>query len=93
MRKVINILFAAIMTFSLWSCSESIMDEINKNVNDPSDMVSRLLITDIMTSSAFQVAGGDFAFYATVYIEHNTGTWNQFYYADVRSSQPTASST
>src|SRR4030042_1978536 len=56
-------------------------------------MVSRLLITDIMTSSAFQVAGGDFAFYATVYIEHNTGTWNQFYYADVRSSQPTASST
>ncbi len=93
MRKVIYILFTAILTFSLWSCSESIMDEINKNVNDPSDMVSRLIITDVMTASAFQVAGGDFAFYASIYIEHNAGIWGQFYNADIRSSEPIASST
>jgi hypothetical protein len=93
MRKVLYILFAAILTASIWSCSESIMDEINRNVNDPSDMVSRLIITDAITGSAFSVAGGDFAFYASIYIEHNTGVWGQFYNADIRSSQPTSSTT
>jgi len=93
MRKVIYILVTSILTVSLWSCSESIMDDINKNVNDPSDMVSRLIITDAMTASAFSVAGGDFAFYASLYIEHNSGVWGQFYNADIRSTQPTSSTT
>jgi hypothetical protein len=69
------------------------MDEINKNVNDPSDMTSNLIITDAMTTSAFSIAGGDFAFYASIYIEHNAGTWGQFYNADIRSSQPSSSTT
>jgi hypothetical protein len=69
------------------------MDDINKNINDPSEMESRLIITDAMTASAFSLAGGDFAFYASVYIEHNSGVWGQLYNADIRSSQPTSSST
>lgn len=77
----------------LWSCSESVMDEINQDVNNPSDMVSRLIITDVMTSTAFNVAGGDFAFYASLYIEHNAGTFGQFYNADIRSTQPSSSTT
>jgi len=93
MRKRINILVTALLAFTLWSCSESVMDEINENINDPSDMASRLIITDAMTASAFSVAGGDFAFYASIYIEHNTGVWGQFYNADIRSSQPTSSTT
>ena len=93
MRKSFNILFAAISAFALWSCSESIMDDINKNINDPSDMVSRLIITDAMTASAFSVAGGDFNFFASIYIEHNAGIWGQFYNADIRSSQPSSSTT
>jgi hypothetical protein len=94
MKKKINIILSAtILALTLWSCSESIMDEINKDINDPSDMVSSLIITDAMTTSAFSVVGGDFAFYASLYIEHNTGTFGQFYNADIRSSEPTASST
>jgi hypothetical protein len=92
MRKLIYIL-AATLAVSLWSCSESIMDEINKDVNDPSDMVSSLIITDAMTGTAFSVTGGDFAFYASIYVEHNAGVWGQFYNADIRSSQPTSSTT
>jgi hypothetical protein len=69
------------------------MDDINENINDPSDMASRLIITDAMTASAFSVAGGDFAFYASIYIEHNTGVWGQFYNADIRASEPSSSST
>ncbi|MCJ7449924.1 MAG: SusD/RagB family nutrient-binding outer membrane lipoprotein [Bacteroidales bacterium] len=56
-------------------------------------MLSRLIITDAMTSSAFNVIGNDFSFYASVYIEHNAGTWNQFYNADIRAAEPTSSST
>ncbi len=94
MKRYIRILFVAFLAFPLlWSCSESIMDDINENVNDPSDMESRLIITDAMTSSAFQVAGGDFCYFASIYIEHNTGTWGQFYNADIRAAQPSSATT
>jgi hypothetical protein len=93
MKKRIHILFMAILILSCLSCSESVMDEINKNINDPSDMVSRLIITDAMTASAFSVAGGDFNFYASIYIEHNAGIWGQLYNADIRAAEPSSSTT
>ncbi|HOO99586.1 MAG TPA: SusD/RagB family nutrient-binding outer membrane lipoprotein [Bacteroidales bacterium] len=94
MKKIKYILLTAILPLTLlWSCSESIMDEINKNINDPSDMVSSLIISDVMTGTAFSVAGGDFNFYASIYMEHNAGIWGQFYNADIRSSEPTAATT
>jgi hypothetical protein len=93
MKRIIYTISTLILTLSFWSCSESIMDEINKNVNDPTDMVTRLIITDAMTATAFSVAGNDFNFYASVYIEHNAGTWNQFYNADIRAAEPTSSTT
>ncbi|MDD4698614.1 MAG: SusD/RagB family nutrient-binding outer membrane lipoprotein [Fermentimonas sp.] len=75
------------------SCSEDIMDDINKNVNDPENMSSRLILTDMMTSTAFSVTGSDLAFYASVYIEHNAGIYNQSYNAEIRSNEPTSSTT
>jgi hypothetical protein len=69
------------------------MDEINDNVNDPTDMESRLIITDAMSNTAFNIVGGDFSFYASIYIEHNTGIFGQFYNADIRSAEPTSSTT
>lgn len=89
MRKILYIL-PAILSLGIWSCSESVMDDINRDVNDPSDMNSSLIITDAMTSSAFNVVGGDFSFYASIYIEHNTGIYGQFYNADIRSSEPSS---
>ena len=93
MRKLVNIILAAILALSLWSCSEKIMDNINKDVNDPTDVQSKLVITDAMTSTAFSVIGSDLAFYASVYIEHNVGVYNQFYNAEIRSGEPTSSTT
>jgi len=93
MRKVIYIFFTGILTFFLCSCSEKIMDDINKDVNDPTEMESRLIITDCMTSTAFSVLENDFAFHSSVYIEHNVGTFGQMYNAEIRSSEPTASAT
>jgi len=93
MRKVINIFLATVMTFALWSCSEDIMDNINKDVNDPTVIASRLIVTDAMTSTAFSVIGSDLAFYASVYMEHNVGVYGQFYNAEIRSGEPTSSTT
>ena len=93
MRKAIYILITSILVLTIWSCSEKIMDEINTNVNDPTEMASRLIITDAMTNTAFSVTGGDFNYYASIYIEHNAGIFGQFYNAEIRSGEPTSSTT
>jgi hypothetical protein len=69
------------------------MDEINKNVNNPTDMTSEYIITDVMTSTAFNVVGSDLAFYASIYMEYNVGVYEQMYNAEVRVSEPISSST
>lgn len=93
MRKIFNILLAGLLVFAAWSCSEDIMDDINKNVNDPTDVGSNLIITDAMVTSAFSITGSDLAFYASVYIEHNVGIWNQSYNAEIRSGEPISATT
>jgi len=93
MRKIIYIFLTSLLVFTMWSCSEKVMDDINRDVNDPTEMDSKLIITDVMTSTAFSVLGTDFTFYASIYIEHNVGIWNQFYNAEIRTGEPTKSTT
>jgi hypothetical protein len=69
------------------------MDKINENPNNPSDMASRLIVTDVMTSSAFNVTSSDYAFYTSVYMELNTGIWGQMYNAEIRLAEPTNATT
>jgi len=92
MRKALKIFLAALLTI-LWSCSEDLMDKINENVNDPTNIDSRLIITDAMTSTAFSVLGSDLAFYSSIYAEHNAGIFGQFYNAEIRASEPISSTT
>ncbi len=93
MRKILNILLSVLLVSATWSCSEDIMDDINKNVNDPTDVGSNLIITDAMVTTAFSVVGSDPAFYASVYIEHSVGVWNQSYNAEIRSGEPISATT
>ncbi|WP_264525349.1 SusD/RagB family nutrient-binding outer membrane lipoprotein [Flavobacterium sp. N502536] len=92
--KNIKITITALMALFLFqSCSEDKMDEINKNVNNPADMATRLIITDVMVNSAFTVTGADASFYAGVYSELSAGNHNQMYNAQVRRADPQLSST
>jgi hypothetical protein len=92
--KNIKITITAIMALFLFqACSEDKMDDINKNVNNPSDMESRLIITDVMVNTAFSVTGADASFYAGVYSELSAGNHNQMYNAQVRRADPQLSST
>lgn len=93
MKNIYKISLFSILSILLLSCSERIMDDINRNQNNPSDVTSRFIITDAIVSSAFNVTGTDFNFYASVYIEHNVGIYNQMYQAEIRQGTPTSSST
>ncbi len=77
----------------LSSCSQSIMDRINTNPDNPTTAASKFIVTDLETSTAFNIVGADLSFYASVYIEHEVGTYNQMWDAELRLTQPTASST
>ncbi len=93
MKKYIYSIAIALIAITFSSCSEDLMDNINKNVNDPANVASNLIITDVMTSSAFSVTGSDLSFYSSCYIEHNVGSFNQMYNAEIRNNEPTSSTT
>lgn len=75
----------------LSACSEDIMDDINKNRNDASILDAKNLLPDAIVKTAAETTSSDMAWYATVYIEHNAGTWGQSYEADRRSGQDVSS--
>jgi hypothetical protein len=96
MKKKINLskwVMIGLGVAFLSSCSQSIMDRINTNPDNPTTAASKFIITDLETSTAFNIVGADLSFYASVYIEHEVGTYNQMWDAELRISQPTSSST
>ena len=93
MKRYIYKILLVVCAVTLFSCSDDIMDQINKNVNDPTEMTSQFIITDVMVNTAFSVVGTDLSFYASSYIEHNVGVWNQLYNAEIRTNEPTNSTT
>lgn len=92
-RLIIQLLVLVLATISIASCSDSTMDDINKNPNNPKDATAKFVVTDLETATAFSVVGGDFSLYASVYMEHETGTHNQLFNAETRSGEPSVSTT
>jgi hypothetical protein len=90
MKTIRIFLYIAVASF-LFACSEDKMDEINKERNDALEMAAKNILPDIMLKTAFEVAGTDIPWYATVYIEHSAGTWAQSATADKRVAQNDAS--
>lgn len=89
--KTIKILFLAILPLFFVACSEKVMDEINKEVNDSENIPAANILPDATLKTAFETTGTDIAWYATVYIEHSAGTWGQSVNADRRTGQNDAS--
>jgi hypothetical protein len=93
MKKYINKLLIAVCAIMVYSCSEDTLDDINKNPNNPNDVASQYIITDVMTNTAFFVTSTDLAFYSSIYTELNAGIFGQMYAAEIRAGGPTASTT
>ena len=73
-----------------FSCSKDTLDKINENPNNPQDVAAKFIITDVMTSTAFNCVGSDLNFYASVYMEHNVGIYSQMYDAENRKASSDA---
>ena len=93
MNTIIKYLAVPVLLLIMAGCSKDKLEEINVNKNNPLDVPSRLLITDVITKTAFSITGSDFAFYASVYTEHNVGIYNQMYNAEIRSAEPALATT
>lgn len=75
----------------LSACTEDIMDDINKNENNPSEADAKVIMTDIMTATAFSTVGGTVSFYPSIYVEHEAGVQQQAYNAENRLESTAAS--
>ncbi len=92
MKKILY-MFLAVIVILFTSCSDEIMDEINFNPDNPTDVSSSLTLADNITELAVTGVGGSMMFYASVMIEHKVGTHNQFLNMEVRSGEPTSATT
>ncbi len=85
MKKIIKPLFF-ITSLSLFvGCSEDTMDDINRDRNNANDVPAKMILSEVITSSAFYSIGGDFNTYASIFVEHEAGINNQFYQAETRN--------
>jgi hypothetical protein len=66
------------------SCSEDTLDEINRDINHATSVSSAFIVTHILTSTAFSIAGGDMNSYLAVCVEHEAGAAEQMYDTDHR---------
>ena len=95
-KKLINQKYlAGILTLTVFfaSCSEDALDGVNRDRNNTSDVNAKFILTDVMTATAFSVAGGDISLYSSIYVEHETGVHNQTYNAEIRTGEPTLATT
>ncbi|WP_320168226.1 SusD/RagB family nutrient-binding outer membrane lipoprotein [Mangrovibacterium marinum] len=86
-------LIAVLISTTVMSCTEGIMDDINEDTNHTQDAPAKFILADVITSTAFSNAGGDINTYTSAYVEHEVGTDNQLYRAEHRQGEPSSAST
>jgi hypothetical protein len=85
MIKILGLLF---LTVFISSCSDEILDRINKDDSHPKGVDAKYIIADVITATAFLNVGGDFNTYFSTYVEHEVGVHNQLFRAETRSGEP-----
>ncbi len=91
--KIFGLSLLTGISIFITSCSKNELDRVNRNLNNPTDVTAKFIITDLITSTAFNVAGGDISLYSSVYVEHEAGVWNQMFNAETRNSDPSSATT
>ena len=71
----------------LSACTDTIMNDINEDVNHPTSVASSFIVTEVLTNTAFSVLGGDYNAYIAVCMEHEGGASEQMYETDHRMFQ------
>ncbi|MDR3189142.1 MAG: SusD/RagB family nutrient-binding outer membrane lipoprotein [Prevotellaceae bacterium] len=97
MKRIFLHIKTALGIAFLWSvalsCTDEILDEVNKDNSHPQSVDAKYILADVITSTAFSNRGGDLNTYLATYVEHETGIDNQLWRAETRSGEPTVAST
>ncbi|MDX5421404.1 MAG: SusD/RagB family nutrient-binding outer membrane lipoprotein [Hymenobacteraceae bacterium] len=83
-KNIFSYILALGLVFTIGSCSEDTLDEIDTNPNNPTDVPINLLLPQVETDVAFAVAGTDVAWYSSVFVQHTAGVHAQLQNADLR---------
>ena len=92
-NKLIKIFSFVVSVIFITSCSEDVMDQINKDLNHPLDAEAKFILADVIVSTAYSNVGSDYNTYLATYIEHEVGVHNQLYRAEHREAEPTVATT
>ncbi len=89
--KYLRIITAGVVILCFSACSKSKLTEINKDLNDPTNLPASNILPSAIVETAFGTTGTDLAWYSSLFIEQSAGTDEQFYDGDRRSVLTAAS--
>lgn len=84
--KFLTHILALGLLFTVSSCDEDKLDEIDTNPNSPTDVPINLLLPQVEVDVAFAVANTDVAWYSSVFVQHTAGVHAQLQQGDRRTS-------
>ncbi|BAV08737.1 Starch-binding associating with outer membrane [Filimonas lacunae] len=85
MKRLKYTIVAALLTMAMPACTEKELDNINKNLNDPTNAPAVNELPSVIVESSFGTTGTDLAWYSSLFVEHSAGGDEQFYDADRRT--------
>jgi hypothetical protein len=86
MKKYISLIFAMLLMLLSFSCSDEIMDEIDTDPNNPTDVPISLLMPGVTAGTPYWVTGTDLAWFSSIFVEHTAGAHGQMRDADRRAN-------
>jgi len=86
MKKYISIFSILLLLLFTFSCSEEIMDEIDTDPNNPTDVPISMLMSGCTAATPYWVTGTTLAWYSSIFVEHTAGAHGQMRDADRRAN-------
>jgi len=83
MNKYRSIILWGILFWLLpLTACEKTFTELNTDPNEPLDVPLNLILPSAQANTAFTVLGTDMSWYASLWVQHTAGIWNQMFSAD-----------
>ncbi len=86
MKKYISIFSVLLLMLFTLSCSDEIMDEIDTDPNNPTDVPISMLMSGCTAATPYWVTGTTLAWYSSIFVEHTCGAHGQMRDADRRAN-------
>ena len=85
-KQLVTILNILAIMLAAGACSEKIMNEIDTDPNNPTDVPISLLLPNVTTGVPFNVSGTDLAWFSSIFVEQTAGRHGQMRDADRRAN-------